>query len=348
MDGVVLAGGGRHSFNFYDVISLENLLIAWQEFSKGKHSKFDVSQFELDLENNLFELHNLLTSGKCKPDSYKEFSVYDPKLRKIHKASVRDRVLHQAVYRALYQIFDSNFIFHSYSSRNSKGIYAGICSFEKYINKVSKKHTQSCFILKCDIRKFFDSIDHNILFNLLSKKIIDKNLLLLLKQIICSFEKIKGKGLPLGNVTSQIFSNIYLNELDQYIKHDLRVKCYVRYCDDFVLVSDSKLFLDVSLEKIKMFCKERLLIDIHPNKIIFRKAHQGIDFLGYVMLPHRRVLRTKTKNRLLKKLTSTKILFDRGLVDKKYIEQVTQSYLGLLSHCKGEDTTQQIERIFWD
>ena len=272
----------------------------------------------------------------------------DPKLRKIHKASVRDRVLYQAVYRVLYQIFDPSFIFHSYSSRNSKGIYAGIYSFEKYVGKISKNHTRICHILKCDIRKFFDSIDHNILFNLISKKITDKNLLLLVKQIIYSFEKTYGKGLPLGNVTSQIFSNIYLNELDQYVKHNLKARCYVRYCDDFVIVSESRQYLEFCVEHLKQFCKEKLLLDIHPHKIIFRKAHQGVDFLGYVMLPHRRVLRIKTKNRLLKKLTNLKELFDKKLVGKEYLEQVTQSYLGILSHCKGENIVQQIERIFWD
>lgn len=344
----MFAGGGRHSFNFYDVISLENLLLARQEFSIGKHSKIDVSKFEINLENNLFELNNLLISGKWRPDPYEEFSVCDPKLRKIHKASVRDRVLYQAVYRILYQIFDPSFIFHSYSSRNSKGIYAGINSLEKYINKVSKNHTQPCYILKCDIRKFFDSIDHIVLFNLIFKKVSDEKILYLIKQIIHSFEKTNGKGLPLGNVTSQIFSNIYLNELDQHIKHNLKAGYYVRYCDDFVIVSYSKIFLDVCLEKIKIFCKEKLLLDIHPNKIIFRKVHQGIDFLGYVMLPHRRVLRTRTKNRLLKKLANLKILFNTGLIKKEYLKQVVQSYLGLLSHCKGENIVQQIERIFWD
>ena len=341
-------GGGTHNCNFCDVICIKNLIKAWQEFKKGKRSKSDVAEFELNLENNLFELHNSLDSEEWKPDPYKEFSVYDPKLRKIHKASVRDRILYQAVYQVLYQIFDSSFIFHSYSSRNSKGIYAGINCFEKYINKVSKNNTRVCHVLKCDIRKFFDSIDHDILFGLISKKITDENLSLLVKQITSSFEKTQGKGLPLGNVTSQLFSNIYLNELDQYIKHNLKVSHYVRYCDDFVIVSDSKIFLYACLEKIKIFCRERLFIDIHPDKIVFRKAQHGIDFLGYVSLPHRRVLRTRTKERLLKKLTNLKNLFAKGLIKKEYLEQVTQSYLGLLSHCKSEDVIQQIERIFWD
>ncbi len=341
-------GGGTHNCNFYDVICIENLLDAWKEFRKGKRSKPDVAQFELNLENNLFILHNSLVSGIWKPDKYKVFFKNDPKLRKIHEASVRDRVLYQAVYRKLYQIFDPSFIFHSYSSRNSKGTYAGIFSFEKYLSKVSKNNTKSCYILKCDIKKFFDSIDHKILFDLLSKKIIDQRLLYLIKQIIFSFEFTSGKGLPLGNVTSQLFSNVYLNQLDQYIKHTLKARCYVRYCDDFVIVSDSLKFLENCIQNLKKFCREKLLIEMHPNKIILRKAYQGMDFLGYVMLPHRRVLRTKTKNRLLKKLFDLKTRLDSGYVRKEYLEQVVSSYTGILSHCKGQNIVEQIERIFWD
>lgn len=323
-------------------------MIAWREFRRGKRSKPDVSKFELNLENNLFELNNLLASKKWQHDSYKVFFKNDPKLRKIHEASVRDRVLYQAVYQKLYHIFDSSFIFHSYSSRNNKGTYAGISAFEKYINKVSQNNTKSAYILKCDIRKFFDSIDHNILFSLISKKVTDIDLLLLIKQIIFSFQNIAGKGLPLGNVTSQLFSNIYLNELDQYVKHTMKIKYYVRYCDDFVIVSESLIYLQKHIRYLKQFCKQELLIDIHPNKVILRKSSQGIDFLGFVVLPYRKVLRTKTKNRLLKNLYDLKTLFDKGVIEKEYLDQVVQSYLGILSHCKGENVTQQIERIFWD
>jgi len=341
-------GGGLNRHNFYDVISIENLLMAWQEFRKGKRSKPDIAKFEINLESNLFELYYLLFSKKWEPDPYKIFFKNDPKLRKIHEASIRDRVLFQAVYQKLYHIFDPGFIFHSYSSRNHKGTYAGIVMLEKYINKISRNHTRHTYILKCDIRKFFDSIDHNILFDLMSKKIKDNNLLFLIKQIISSFETLPCKGLPLGNVTSQLFSNIYLNELDQYVKHILKVKCYVRYCDDFVIVSDSLKYLNEWVDNLKKFCKEKLFIEIHPNKISFQKSHQGVDFLGYVVLPHRRVLRTKTKNRLLKKISDLNISFEKGIVKKEYLEQVVQSYLGILSHCKGENVIQQIERIFWD
>lgn len=346
----MFSGGGLRNCCFHDVICVENLLSAWKEFSKGKRSKRDVARFELNLENNIFDLHQRLVSMDWKPDPYEMFLVNDPKLRKIHKASVRDRVLYQAVYRVLYQIFDPSFIFHSYSSRNHKGTHSGVASFETYIRQVSKNYRKGGYVVKCDIRKFFDSIDHNILFGLIKKKVKDSNHLELIWEIIDSFSvnletKDGRKGLPLGNVTSQLFANIYMNELDQYVKRELKAKRYVRYCDDFVIVSESKLYLEFCVKTIGKFCHEKLFLDLHPRKVIFRKINQGIDFLGYVMLPHRRVLRTKTIKRMLKKIKNLKILNDSGLVNETFIESSVQSYLGVLSHCKSEKVKEHIKII---
>ena len=281
-------------------------------------------------------MHNRLVSGNWKPDPYEVFFVRDPKLRKIHKATVRDRVFFQAVYRALYQIFDDGFIFHSYSSREFKGTHAGIFALEKYIRKVSKNYTCGGYVLKCDIRKFFDSIDHEILFDLIKRKVVDKDLLILIRKVIDSYSVgnldslkvlIPEKGLPLGNVTSQLFANVYLNELDQYTKHVLKTKYYIRYCDDFGIVSVAKNYLDECLLKIDKFCKTRLLLDLHQHKIIFCKIHLGVDFLGYVLLSHRRVLRTNTKKRMFRRLNEFNV----------------QSYLGVLSHCKSEKLKEQVK-----
>ncbi len=342
------SGGGKHSCSFNDVICVDNLLLAWKEFRKGKQSKNDTVRFELNLEDNLFDLHHRLDSLEWKPDPYEMFLVNDPKLRKIHKATVRDRVLYQAVYRVLYQVFDPTFIFHSYASRDCKGTHAGIIVFEKYIRQVSSNYKNSAHVVKCDIRKFFDSIDHNILFSLIQRKINDSDLVALIRKIIESFSTSSGKGLPLGNVTSQLFANIYMNQLDQYIKRELKVKCYVRYCDDFVLISPSKEYLEHCVREIGKFCHDELKLDLHPRKVIFRKINQGIDFLGYVMLPHRRVIRVQTKRRIFRKLEKLKSRNDVGMVDEKSLEQSVQSYLGILSHCKGEKIKEQIERIFYD
>ncbi|MES2059523.1 MAG: reverse transcriptase/maturase family protein [Patescibacteria group bacterium] len=314
-------GGGLHKCNFEDVVSVSNLLHARKEFGHGKRSKKDVARYEINLEDNLFDLHERLASLEWIPDSYEAFFVQDPKLRKIHKASVRDRVFYQAVYRILYQIFDVGFIFHSYSSRENKGTHAGVVTLESYVCKATQNYRLLAFALKCDIRKFFDSIDHNILFSLIQKRIKDEKLLCLIHQIIASFAVSSGKGLPLGNVTSQLFANIYMNELDQYAKRVLKAKYYARYCDDFVIVSDSKKYLEQCIVDIEVFCKNTLLLDLHPNKIIICKTSGGIDFLGYVLLPHRRVLRFRTKARMLRKLKKIKFALDNDDIENKFIEQ---------------------------
>jgi retron-type reverse transcriptase len=348
MMGKVPLGGGLHKCIFDEVISVSNLLHAWREFSRGKRSKKDVAIFELNLENNIFGLHQRLVSGQWKPDPYEAFFVQDPKLRKIHKATVRDRVLYQAVYRVLYQKFDLSFIYNSYSSREKKGTHAGVSALERFVSKVTENYRLPAYALKCDIRKFFDSINHEILFSLIEKKISDSKLLLLIRQIIDSFATTSGKGLPLGNVTSQLFANIYMNELDQYAKHTLKGRYYARYCDDFVIVSDSRKYLENCIVEIGRFCKTRLLLDLHPKKIIICKSRAGIDFLGYILLPHRRVLRTGTKTRILKKLEMIKALSNAGKIEDESVTQSVQSYLGVLSHCKGRKVKEQIERIFWD
>ncbi len=189
--------------------------------------------------------------------------------------------------------------------------------------------------MKCDIRKFFDSINHEILFNLIEKKISCPDTLWLIEIIIKSFRKTENKGIPLGNVISQLFANIYLNELDQFIKHKLKIKYYTRYCDDFIVLDSDKENLEKSLNQIKEFLNNKLNLELHPQKIQIRKLRQGIDFLGYVILPHCIVLRTKTKKRMFRKIIENKKRLSQNLVSNDSFNQSLQSYLGILKHCKG-------------
>jgi len=304
-------------------------LRAWRKFSKGKRNSSEVAEFEFSLEENLCSLHERLVCGLWTNDPYTPRPISDPKPRIIHIASVRDRVLYQAVYQQLYQIFDKSFIHDSYASRKGKGTHAGVNRFEVFARKVSANYTRNAFVLKCDIRKFFDGIDHTLLFSLVSKKITDQDVLALIHRIISSFETAQNKGLPLGNVTSQIFANIYLNELDQFVKHTLKAPYYIRYCDDFVILDNKHMVLEQLVEKIRTFLREKLLLELHPNKVTIRKLRQGTDFLGYVSLPHYRVLRTRTKRRMLARINPKNL----------------PSYLGLLSHCRGEKLRRQIARL---
>jgi RNA-directed DNA polymerase len=320
---------------------LENLFLAWQEFRRGKRNKQDVQEFEFALEDNLFKLHHELKNKTYRHSHYTAFNVCDPKLRRIHKACVKDRVLHHAIFRILYPIFDKTFIFDSYSCRVEKGTHRAVLRLEQFCRKVSRNNYRIIYVLKCDIKKFFDSIDQEILLKIIRKKIDDKHALWLIERIIKSFRR----GLPLGNVTSQIFANIYLNELDQFIKHKLKEKYYLRYCDDFIILSEDKTYAEDMIYVISEFLGRDLKLELHPDKIIIRKARRGVDFLGYVVLPYHRILRTKTKRRILKKIACKEKDLENGLISEKSFNQNLQSYLGILKHCRGYKIENQIIKI---
>lgn len=172
---------------FDEIISLDNIFAAWRGFRRGKRGKPDVQRFERHLEDNLFTLHHALQAKAYHHGSYERFHVFDPKHRIIHKAEVRDRVVHHAAYRVLAPFFDRSFIFDSYSCRIDKGTHAAVDRLEQFARKVSRNYTGPCFALKCDIRKFFDSIDHQILMNMIRRRISDPNTLWLLQEIIKSY-----------------------------------------------------------------------------------------------------------------------------------------------------------------
>ncbi|MDP2910203.1 MAG: reverse transcriptase/maturase family protein, partial [bacterium] len=234
-------------------------------------------------------------------------------------------------------IFDNSFIFDSYSCRMNKGTHRAINRLNYFARKANKNNAKTIYILKLDIKKFFDSIDHNILLFLIKKKIKDKNVIWLIETIINSFSTEPSKGIPLGNITSQLFANIYLNELDYYIKHNLRIKYYIRYCDDFVIIDDNEENLECLILKISEFLNNNLKLSLHPDKIIIKKYHQGIDFLGYVSFPRHKILRTKTKRRMFKRI--------KQRINSESFEQTFQSYLGVLKHCNGHKIKEEIINI---
>lgn len=330
---------------FHDAVSISNLLDAWNEFKRGKRKKKDIAEFEMRLEDRIFRLHRELTDKTYTHDPYFDFYVCDPKRRHIHKATVADRVLHQAVFRVLYPIFDKHFIYDSYSSRNNKGTHAGVDRLISACRKETKNWRTIAYALKCDIRKFFDSIDHTILRRLIVKKVTDPDMLWLIDIIFQSFEKRPGKGLPLGNVTSQLYANIYLNELDQFAKHELKARRYFRYCDDFVIVHPDKKFLESLLPRIQEFLTETLEMQLHPNKIEIRKISQGVDFLGYVILPHTTVVRTRTKQRIIRKMKQVQKDFMQQKISKERFQNTKASFLGVLSHGRNGKLSRHIKNM---
>lgn len=322
----------RHLFS--QIISLENLLVAWEEFERGKKNKPDVQAFSYALMDNIIQLHSDLSQKAYVHEEYYAFHIADPKPRHIHKATVRDRVLHRAVYRVLYPLFDPLFISDSFSCRKEKGTHKAMERFKTLAYHIGQNHTKTAWVLKCDIKKFFASIDQEVLLALLAKRIQDRDTLWLLKRILESFDSgHAGKGLPLGNITSQLFANVYMNELDQLVKHQLRVRCYIRYADDFVFLSDSKDELLVLLPMVKQFISQKLKLMVHPDKIVLKTIASGVDFLGFVHFPHHRVLRSTTRRRMMRKIQG------------KPEDATLQSYLGLLKH--GNTFKRQKEALNW-
>lgn len=311
--------------------------MAWEEFIVGKRQRKDVINFEFSLMDNILSLQADLASGQYCHGDYESFFVNDPKQRHIHKASVRDRLLHHAVYRLLYPFFDRTFIADSYSCRNNKGTHKAINRFRSFAYKVSKNHTKTCYVLKGDIKKFFASIDHQILKKILSEYIPDNKIVLLLSNMIDSYETETGTsvGLPLGNLTSQLFANVYLNQLDQFVKHRLKEKFYIRYTDDFVILSEDRRKISRLIPIIENFLIQELKLCLHPDKIFIKTIGSGVDFLGWLSFPKHRTIRTVTKNRAFRRIMESPSLLS------------LQPYLGLFGHGNTFKIQQKLVNDYW-
>lgn len=300
---------------------MSQLAASWREFSAGKRRKADVAEFAFKFADNTSRLHREIISGDYCHGGYNHFTIKDQKTRDIHKAPVRDRIVHHALYRALYPYFDRKFIFDSYSCRLDKGSHRALRRFATFVRRESLNNIRTVWSLNCDIKKCFASIDHSLLKSLLAKHMTCPRLFGVLCSVIDSFSVGRNnfKGIPLGNLTSQLFVNIYLHELDNYAKRVLGVRSYIRYADDFVFLSPDKSLLKAILSQVANFLEEKLLLQLRPNNRPIRTVFSGVDFLGWIHFPDHRVLRTQTKWRMFLNL-------------ERASRSALASYRGLLSH----------------
>lgn len=330
-------GGGRSGIHevrvigITDITSIKALNVAWQKFSRGKKARKDVGVYQRNLHYNLALLHQALRSGTYRHHAYQQFTMHDPKQRQIHKAIVADRVVHQAMVSAIEPFFDKSFIYDSYSCRVGKGTHAGVVRLRTFLRRASYNNTKKVYVLKCDVRKYFASIDHETLLELIARKIDDEAVLELVRTVVLSHHAETGKGIPLGNITSQLFANIYLHELDWFAKQTLGVRQYIRYCDDFVIVSSDLEYLRSLIEPIRRFLCDALQLELHPAKLTIRSWDQGVDFLGYVLKPHATVLRTRTRRRILTRVS----------------EHNLSSYLGLCMHADAYQLSRLLCLVAW-
>ena len=272
--------------------SYGNLLAAHYKARKGKTTKPDVQEFEKNLHQNLHLLQTELLLRSYRPQPLQTFILRDPKTRKIGKSAYRDRVIHHALVRVIEPFFEPGFLHCSFANRKGKGQIAAVEYFERCSKKVSKNWTRPCYVLKADIAHYFPEVHHSILLQLLQRRIQDPVVRWLIKIILQNHHgQNPDQGMPLGNLTSQFFANVYLHELDRFVKHTLKAKHYIRYVDDFVILHQDQQQLEHWRSMIGAFLSKILALRLHPQKQQIREMREGISFLGFRVFPHHRLLR---------------------------------------------------------
>lgn len=330
--------------NLYPAITgFNNVLTATRKARKGKRFKPSTALFELNLEKNIFQIMDGLINKTYKPGIYRDFYIHDPKQRLISAAPYFDRVVHHALINVIEPVIGKGFIFDSYACMTGKGTHKAVQRYNAFKQK-------NLFVLKCDIRKYFQSIDHQILFEQIERKIKCKDTLWLIQKIIGSRHE-KGspvyftgddlftpmerkKGIPIGNLTSQFFSNLYLDGFDHFVKETLRARYYIRYCDDFVIFDNSKEVLNRIKEHISDYL-ETLRLRLHQNKSRVYRVTDGVDFLGYrIFSDHLRVRKTIVRN-FRRKLKTLSRKYKDGTVDLDKVNASVQSWIGHVQHANS-------------
>jgi retron-type reverse transcriptase len=335
-----------------ELVSFENLLSASRKAQKGKRFRDSTALFNLNLEKELFKIRRDLISRTYRPGGYKEFVIFEPVKRLISAAPYRDRVVHHALCNVIDTIFEKSFIYDSYANRKEKGTHRAIDRFQTYM----QKHR---YVLKCDIRKYFPSIDHEILYGLLQRKIADNDVLWLIRTIIESsnpqepvcdyfegdglFEPLdRRKGLPIGNLTSQFFGNVYLNGFDHYIKDTIGCKAYLRYVDDFAVFSNDKKELWAVKSSMDEYL-QGLRLKLHVKKTRIFPVNSGCEFLGFYVYPHFRKVKKANVRLFEGRLRALQAGFRKG---RKTLEDIRCSIQGWIAHAEHANSYGLRERIF--
>jgi len=326
--------------NQLSIFSFQSLLIAFKNCKKGKRFKHETSNFEFNLEENLLKLETELNIKIWQPKKVHRFIILEPKPREIIAATFRDRVVHHAIHSQINPLFEKRFIYDSYANRKDKGTLRAGLRLKQFICKITKNYTKPAFYLKGDVKSYFSTIDHELLFMIIKETVKDKDILFVIKTIIenkatglenfklspfdPTFKKSlllqpKNKGLPMGNLTSQLFANVYLDKLDHFVKEKLGARFYIRYVDDFVILDTSKEKLKFFAEEIKNFLDKNLKETLHPKKLKILPLSYGIDFLGYYFKNQTIYVRYGNVKRFKHRLIELADLYQKNKVTERYI-----------------------------
>ena len=317
-----------------------NLDLAFRKARKHKTLKPYVMEFESNLSENLSLLQTELLLHSYQPRALETFILRDPKTRKISKSHFRDRIIHHALCNIIEPLFEKSFIFDSYANRIGKGALKALERFEYFSRKVTQNNYRPAYILKADIRHYFENVSHNILLKILKSKIKDERVIWLIKKILKNHSV--EKGMPLGNLTSQFFANVYLNELDQFVKHQLKAKYYLRYVDDFAIIHNSKEVLEEWKERIDTFLTKSLALTLHPDKSKIIPISRGIEFLGFKIFPHYRLMKRRNRRKFKRKLRETVCLFDNKEIAYDSIYDFIEGWIAYAKHANTYNLRQKI------
>ena len=325
---------------------------------RNKRNTINQLRFEINAEQNLLRLQKELNSRTYQPTQSICFVVDRPKLREVFAADFRDRIVHHVLVEHLEATAEPKFIYDSYACRKNKGTHAAVKRLQYFTRSVAENNSRQAFCLQMDVRSFFVTMNKDILFSLVKKYTEDEDMIWLARVIIyndCTencrmtkgkdllkhipehktlFKQAKNKGLPIGNLTSQFFANVYLNELDQFVKHVLKCRYYMRYTDDALILHCDKSQLEKWIDEIDTFLKNKLGLELNAKKTIIRPVSDGIDYLGYVIRPFYILVRRRVVNNLKQKI------YDRTLNRQSYV-----SYLGHFKHANAHRLKQRIRTM---
>ena len=331
----------RHLYN--TICEFGNLHQAYLKARRNKRYRPEVLAFSAHLEEELLQLRQELLSGNYRTGDYRCFEVQEPKRRLVAALPFRDRVVQHALCNIIEPILDSRFIHDSYACRTGKGAHAGADRVTAFLREAHRNNGQA-WVLKGDVAQYFPSVDHEILLGLVGRTIRCGATMNLAREIVNSWHTagMHGRGIAIGNLTSQLFANLYLNELDQFVKHELRQRHYIRYMDDFIVVGDDKATLNSIRQNVVEFLADKLALRTNSKTQVFPAA-QGVDFLGYRIWATHRLLRKGSIKRMKRKLRHFSELYARGDIDLGRISASVQSWVG---HCGHADTYNLRNRIF--
>jgi len=333
----------RYGYLFEQACEFTSLYRAFKKAFRGSGKTKAACRFCFHLEAELLRLREELEDETYRPAPYRYFKVFDPKERTISVAAFRDRVVHHAIVAALEPLFEPMFIYDSYATRKDKGTHKAVQRAQDFLVK-------NFFYLKLDIEKYFDNIDHKILLRLVASKVKDKKLLRLIGRIVENSDVSRGledgKGLPIGNLTSQFFANVYLNALDHFIKDTLRVKHYIRYMDDIVVFSDSRASLKGMRELIAKFLSDKLGLRLKDKATLLNTSLHGLPFLGYRVFPGIIRIRRENLARIRKRLEDKLQQFRKGIISEDKMVMSVRSWFAFMGFANSQGL-RQVSFALW-